>query len=72
MPKKPTDRERQVATRKRRHGEDAYAKMASNRLMSMTPEERSEFARRSVTKRWHPDWTDEQITEYLENKDKEE
>ncbi len=65
MPRKPlTDRERQVATRKERHGENAYSDMAKKRLAKMTPEERSALATKAITKRHHPDWfseTGEQI-----------
>jgi hypothetical protein len=64
------DRKRQVATRKKRHGENTYSRMARDRLMKLTPEERSELARRAVTKRYHPEWTDEQITKHLIKEEK--
>lgn len=52
------DRKRQVATRKARGGDEVFSDMGKKRMAGMTPEERSEFSRRAINKRHHPDWFD--------------
>lgn len=52
------DRIRQVATRKANQGDKVFSEMGKKRMASMTKEERSDFSRRAINKRHHPDWFD--------------
>lgn len=71
MPKR-TDRERQVATRKKRYGDNAYSEMGKERMKTMTQQERREFARRASLKKYHPEWSDQELADYVKNNPLEE
>jgi hypothetical protein len=60
-----TDRERQVATMKERYGKDAYERMGRERMKTMTKAERREFSRRASLKKYHPEWSEQELQDYM-------